>query len=331
MVKRFLTVLVLALCLLLLAGCGCQHEWQDATCSAPRTCAKCAQTEGAPLEHQWRNATCAQAKTCTLCGAQEGQPLPHVWVDASYEAPKTCASCGATEGEPLTPDFEAYGIPINLRENRHTIGQTAEGPVYAYGEPFDYVTSCWKNPSFKTTGELYLSDYRIFEEDEIHPAVPGYEWRAFDVEIRYTDRNAQSYGTLYAACYENYYSILPWDASGSYDTTGTPWEYRTEDVKLFTVSFRGEEWPCVIFEENDYYRGWENVLRTNEAGVPSYIKEQIFYVSFYCCVPVGYDGVVIGFYDSGIDFPEDKHIYDVFDENTLFFRLADLPEPWWEE
>ena len=26
---------------LLLSGCGCRHEWRDATCDAPRTCTKC--------------------------------------------------------------------------------------------------------------------------------------------------------------------------------------------------------------------------------------------------------------------------------------------------
>lgn len=331
MARKSFPVLILTLCLLLLAGCGCQHEWKEATCSQPRTCAKCAETEGEPLEHEWREATCTQAKTCVLCGKQEGEPLPHTWLDATYEAPKTCVSCAATEGEPLTPDFEAYGISINLFENRHTIGQDENGPIYAYREPFDYVTACWKNPAFKTTGELYLSDYRIFVEDETHPAVPGYEWRAFDVEISYTDRNAQSYGIQDAGCCENYYSIASWDASGSDDTAGTPWERFAEEAELFTVRYRGEEWQCAIIEENPHYRGWKNVLKTNEAGVQAYIKEQIFYVSFYCCVPVGYDGVVIGFYDSSIDFPDDKHIYDVIDENTLLFRLNGLSEAWWEE
>ncbi|MBQ5374826.1 MAG: hypothetical protein IIU51_09775, partial [Bacteroidaceae bacterium] len=56
----------------LLVGCGHQHIWLDATCSAPKTCADCGATEGTAIEHNWNDATCAAPKTCTECGATEG-------------------------------------------------------------------------------------------------------------------------------------------------------------------------------------------------------------------------------------------------------------------
>ena len=43
----------------LLAGCGHQHIWLDATCSAPKTCADCGATEGTATDHNWNDATCA--------------------------------------------------------------------------------------------------------------------------------------------------------------------------------------------------------------------------------------------------------------------------------
>lgn len=77
------------------------HIWTAATCTAPRTCSVCGATEGEPLGHDWKAATCTEPKTCTVCGETTGKPLGHTWVAATYERPKTCSVCGATEGEPL--------------------------------------------------------------------------------------------------------------------------------------------------------------------------------------------------------------------------------------
>lgn len=134
--KKYLLLLLALVCLLSLSGCGCKHEnWVDANCTAPKTCAACGETEGAPLGHSWLAATCDTAKTCEVCGVTEGEPLghdfgddapgsqnceypracircsqaereakPHDWVDATTEAPKTCTVCGMIEGEKIITD-----------------------------------------------------------------------------------------------------------------------------------------------------------------------------------------------------------------------------------
>lgn len=77
--KKKTVCLVLAMILMaLMAGCSCQHEWQDATCTAPKTCSKCGETEGEVLAHvqgEWEIATDAtysnpgvKKACCTLCG-----------------------------------------------------------------------------------------------------------------------------------------------------------------------------------------------------------------------------------------------------------------------
>ena len=125
--KKYLLLLVALACLLVLAGCGCEHEWLqatgghgqicnkcgesqgadepcswvDATCLEPKKCAVCGITEGEALGHSWNDATCATPKTCTRCGETEGEALDHNWNDATCEAPKTCARCGETEGNAL--------------------------------------------------------------------------------------------------------------------------------------------------------------------------------------------------------------------------------------
>ena len=53
-----------------------------------------------PCEHNWADATCTAPKTCTVCGATDGEALGHSFAPATCTAPKTCA-CGATEGEAL--------------------------------------------------------------------------------------------------------------------------------------------------------------------------------------------------------------------------------------
>ena len=48
--------------------------------------------------HQWQEASCAAPKHCLLCGETEGEMLPHTWLDATCDTPKTCAVCGVSQG-----------------------------------------------------------------------------------------------------------------------------------------------------------------------------------------------------------------------------------------
>ncbi|MDY4486575.1 MAG: hypothetical protein SPE18_00775 [Candidatus Limivicinus sp.] len=80
--KKKLIALVFALLLpvLALTGCGCEHEWVDATCTEPKTCSKCGETEGEPAGHtegKWEtvetdpvNASVTKIKHCTECGIE---------------------------------------------------------------------------------------------------------------------------------------------------------------------------------------------------------------------------------------------------------------------
>ncbi len=52
MKRILLFALTLTLLLGLLSGCGHTHEWKDATCEAPKTCASCEETEGEALGHK---------------------------------------------------------------------------------------------------------------------------------------------------------------------------------------------------------------------------------------------------------------------------------------
>ena len=61
-------VLVLFLSISLMA-CGHEHKWIDATCTSPKTCEECGETEGEPLGHTTEFGECEQ------CGQLIGKDI----------------------------------------------------------------------------------------------------------------------------------------------------------------------------------------------------------------------------------------------------------------
>lgn len=98
---RKYAIFLLAVAMLLLAGCGCKHEWQEADCMNPKTCTLCGETQGEALGHDWKKATCTEPRTCLSCGQTKGESLGHTWEKATCTTAKVCSVCAATEGEPL--------------------------------------------------------------------------------------------------------------------------------------------------------------------------------------------------------------------------------------
>lgn len=108
LIVAFATSIAVMLCL---SGCACEHEWGGATCTEPKTCIKCGETEGEPLGHEWKEATCTEPQKCARCSATEGEPIPHklgeytVQKEATYaeegEEVAVCEVCGATATKKL--------------------------------------------------------------------------------------------------------------------------------------------------------------------------------------------------------------------------------------
>ena len=63
----------------MLVSCGHEHDWRDATCTTPKTCNTCGETEGVSREHSYSNATCTAPQICNLCGKTEGTALGHTY------------------------------------------------------------------------------------------------------------------------------------------------------------------------------------------------------------------------------------------------------------
>ena len=86
------------------------HNWNEATCTAPKTCAACGATEGDALGHSWNDATCIAPKTCGVCGAIEGGSLGHTDADGD----DVCNVCGgsAKPEPPSNPQTGDYAMPV---------------------------------------------------------------------------------------------------------------------------------------------------------------------------------------------------------------------------
>lgn len=295
----------LTICFMLM-GCGHEHAWTEATCTEPRTCGECSQTEGEALGHTWVDATCAEPKTCSVCGETEGEALEHTWVDATcseakhcsvcgvtegnalehtlteanYQQAATCEVCGETVGEPLQADFEKFGIECNAELDTE----------------YPFVIPCYNTAEYTTEGKITFSDYKVFESDDTHEALEGYEWRAISITTIFDDENAYNYG----------YSGFSPLSDDYYNSTD---EIYNENTDTYTLNYNGTDYADVKFESDVLQNGWNDDIFT-------------YQVRLFARVPKGYDGIVVTVvrYNSAT-WNDDAPITDKIDENTVFFRL----------
>lgn len=284
MYKRVIVVLLTAITMLVLSGCCLSHEWNEATCTAPKTCAKCGEKEGEVLAHTWVEATCEKAKHCSVCGETEGEALAHTLTEVTYQQASTCTVCGAVEGGPLQADFEKYGLECN-----------AELDVTV-----PYVTQCKNNTDYITNGKITFSDYQVLETNDPLEE-EGYEWRTVVATIIFDDDNAREYGCGTSSCETNYYDIKGMDDSYN------------DEKETFTVNYNGVDYTECKVQFDNIIDDW------NDEGV-------LITVNYHTIrVPVGYDGIVIGYFDrnsKSISKEMDVwYVNDVVNENTVFFRM----------
>lgn len=303
MKKHTLILLTFLLCTALLAGCSCQHQWTDATCTVPKTCSKCGISEGDSPGHSWQDADCVTPRSCSRCTLTEGSPLGHSWAEATCTSPKTCTRCCLTEGLPLDHIWEGeatlYSAPFCA------VCDTRGEPLPSYflqnglvpnTQPqtsADHITGTLVRPDLDTTGSFHASEVQIFEADDTHRAKKGYEWRSVEISITFSDTRSALYGTNVSCVRADYYQ----------DQELKP----ANKQERFTVTYHGKEYKCLaIYEKGSFYY---------DDGSSE------FYLTCYVQVPEGYDGVVLAFPHSSIAI-NGMHLQEVEDANMLLFRLA---------
>lgn len=125
-----------------------QHEFVEANCTTPKTCATCGLEEGEKVGHNWQRNTCDQPETCTTCNATRGTGIPHMFLDGS------CQVCNAVDPNYVQPHDHVYdntcdstcNICDNTRDAGHNWGawQTITEPTTtSVGEALRICNDCF--------------------------------------------------------------------------------------------------------------------------------------------------------------------------------------------
>lgn len=245
--------------------------------------------EGEGADHKWVDATCSAPKTCSECGETEGEALGHNWVEATYQSPATCIVCNISDGEMLQGDFDKHGIICNVELDKE----------------YPYTTLTYRNKDISINGTVLFSNYRTFESDEEREGIEGYEWKSIDVTFSYDDDNAWDYGTTSAPFTTDFYNIEPKSQSGPNKSENDVGILDNNDT--YTVNFNGIDYTECLKEDHALVMEWNNRVYTCK-------------IQFSFRVPIGYDGSIVGAISDG-KYNDGDYIYEVADENTLFFRL----------
>ena len=276
--------LFLILSLVFLSGCGHEHTWQEATCTQPRTCTDCGETEGEALGHSPTEAT--------------------VW------EPSMCSLCGEVLGETLPPAFEQHNIEvINITEMSTEFfpedhaEYNQQGGYIQTPTPFVMFSTGDYSKTKTIPGYLCLMDYSIIESDENHEALEGYEWRIANFKVIFPDMSS---GYQLAISDEDYYDIEGHDDSAQGSHYTVTWQGESYDGCVRIINFSSEPDYTVPVTG-----GFASNLIFLSKGVT---------VAFR--VPVGYDGSVVCFRNSMYSFEPGQYIYDVMTPDDIFIRLT---------
>lgn len=285
--KRTVGLLLCLVMLLALTGCGCEHQWAEATCHAPQTCTLCEKTKGKTLEHVWQEATCAAPQTCTLCGDTEGEALPHESLsEPNLQQGPICEECGAEVGEPLEASFEKHGFVCDVK-----IGETIH---------FDEYYS--NDKEFCGPADFTVTGVERVTEHEILPLEEGYELYRISVKLSVYGSGFRRHSVSMHSCHEDYYNVELHDDTSLYD--------EESDVDTYTISWMGEEKPIYEFRTHNWSR-WDG---------EGYHLEFTDTIS----APAGYDGLVLGVQPGLVDWDDDDYVYDAMEKGAeyRFFRLS---------
>lgn len=289
----------------MLTGCHMKHEWQEATCTEPKTCCIGGETEGEALGHTWVEATCTEPKHCSVCGEMEGEALAHTWIEATCAAAKRCSVCGEIEGEPLehTLTEANYQQPAICEVCGETVGEPLQAEFEKYGlvcnaeldTTYPYVIPCY-DAGYTTNGKVAFSDYETFESDETHEALDGYEWKAVTYTIIFDDENAYYHG------YSGFSSgVLDYYDESFFDNYN-------ENTDTYTSNYNGIEYSGIQFDHEDLKEGWFDDVFTYQGR-------------YFLRVPIGYDGIVLVILNPKGNDIENGYERAKEHDDTILFRL----------
>lgn len=188
----------------------CNHEWIEATCTEPKTCSKCEETEGEPLGHDWLDATCTEPRTCSRCGETDGVALGHEVAEWTIVSEATCSQPGSQSGTcTRCGETQTETIPTIA----HTEGE------WTVTEPPSVLSSGVVVPGTRTLTCSVCG--AVIRTEEIDLEVTVSQQNALESALSYLDFTAFSYsGLIEQLEYEGYSTE---DATFAADYCGADW------------------------------------------------------------------------------------------------------------
>ena len=161
--------------------------------------------------------------------------------------------------------------------------------------PWRFNSVSYPDTSWGLKADVSLVSYSVFDSDDSHASRAGYEWHRAAFRISFAnDENAKNHGAQFDICWNDYYNTRLFDDSGTNLDDGS---------QVYTVIWDGM--PAEVY----FHYGSE--------------KEDslVFLWTFEYEAPKGYDGMVVGFYNSLIE--DSGYILDYYTDTEDFalFRL----------
>ena len=242
------------------------------------------------------------------------EEMPLTWADGaiSFTEENMTVSYTLENGE-MKLDMIETVLVLRKGEKPESVASELEQAGFIYfmeeGEPYIFANRCLDNEDLDSVGEATVVSYEIFESADGYEPLEGYEWRAVTVEIRFFDDNAWKYGVdgiLMSS--EDYYNTELLD-----NTAELVVEADTYDQYRYTVVYNGQEMDAYYFDNAGTWSDWY----VNEDGN----NECKFTIVEEFLVPVGYDGCVVSFANSRVEWPDGASITDLDPDDFLMFRL----------
>lgn len=244
---------------------------------------------------QWKGGSCMRrlvpftlASLLLLTGCSSIHQ--HKYNPANFQEPATCSVCGKTQGFTLEPEFEKRDLDTPMTLNTE----------------YQYNTICSKDETITTVGKVSVISDTIITEDETHPAKDGYEYRTVVSQLTFSDFNSNEYGFKYNFFTTDFYDITSFTESYGYNTD--------KQVNEFKVNWHGVESTCslnTVITKTDWKKNAEG----------TYTKIVTLTQTFM--IPVGYDGIIIGYRNSGIDVTDTQFFWQYYNaDEFLLYRLG---------
>ncbi len=140
-----------------------KHDFSDASCTQPRICKSCGESEGEPLGHSGGTADCQSRAKCEICGEEYGDAGDHKGGNATCNVRAECEVCGTQYGKYGECDFSAE---VASAEYLVSVATMARPAVYLVSCTYCGTASSKKFTSGGTIKEMLTNPQKFLDNTD---------------------------------------------------------------------------------------------------------------------------------------------------------------------